>query len=130
MSWLTPIFGGVVLAVAVPVLLALYFLRLRRTSRPIPSTMLWKRAVEDLRANTPFQRLRFNLLLLLQLLLLSLLGLSLMQPRIDAGATRGGRTVLLIDRSASMSVRYGDDDDRTRLDVARDAAIERIEALN
>ncbi len=130
MSWLTPIFGGVVLAVAVPVLLALYFLRLRRTSRPIPSTMLWKRAVEDLRANAPFQRLRFNLLLLLQLLLLSLLGLSLMQPRIDAGATRGGRTVLLIDRSASMSVRDGDDDDRTRLDVARDAAIERIEALN
>jgi Ca-activated chloride channel family protein len=129
-SWLTPIFGAVVLGVAVPALLALYFLRLRRTSRPIPSTMLWKRAVEDLRANAPFQRLRFNLLLLLQLLLLTLLGLSLMQPRIDAGPARGGRTVILIDRSASMSVRDGDEQDRTRLDVARDAAIERIEALH
>ncbi len=130
MSWLTPLFGAVVLGVAVPALLALYFLRLRRTSRPIPSTMLWKRAVEDLRANAPFQRLRLNLLLLLQLILLTLLGISLMQPRIDAGAGRGGRTVILVDRSASMSVADGDDADRIRLDVARDAAIERIEDLH
>ncbi len=130
MSWLTPLFGGVVLGVAVPALLALYFLRLRRTSRPIPSTMLWMRAVEDLRANAPFQRLRLNLLLLLQLLLLALLGIALMQPRIDAGSSRGGRTVILIDRSASMGVADGDAADRTRLEVACDAAIERIEALH
>ncbi len=130
MSWLSPIFGAVVLGIAVPALLALYFLRLRRTSRPIPSTMLWKRAVEDLRANAPFQRLRINLLLILQLILLALLGVALMQPRIDAGLGRGGRTVILVDRSASMSVADGDDDDRIRLDVAKDAAIERIEDLH
>lgn len=130
MSWLTPIFGAVVLAITVPALITLYILRLRRTARPIPSTMLWKRAVEDLRANTPFQRLRPNLLLLLQLLLLALLGISLMQPRIDAGAGRGGRTVLLVDRSASMGVADGDETGRTRLDVAKDAAIERIEGLH
>ncbi len=130
MSWLTPLFGVIVLGVAVPSLVALYFLRLRRSSRPIPSTMLWKRAVEDLRANTPFQRLRFNLLLLLQLLLLALLGVALMQPRIDAGASRGGRTVILIDRSASMSVEDGDDDGLTRLGAAKAAAIQRIEDLH
>ncbi len=118
------------LGVAVPALIALYFLRLRRSSRPIPSTMLWKRAVEDVRANAPFQRLRLNLLLLLQLILLALLGVALMQPRIDAGASRGGRTVILLDRSASMGVADGDDDDRSRLEVARDAAIERIQALH
>ena len=100
MSWLTPLFGGIVLAVVVPSLVALYFLRLRRSERAIPSTMLWKRSVEDVRANTPFQRLRMNLLLLLQLLLLILLGLALMQPRLDSGSVRAGRTVLLIDRSA------------------------------
>jgi len=129
-SWLTPLFGGVVLGIAVPALVALYFLRLRRTSRPIPSTMLWKRAVEDLRANAPFQRLRLNLLLLLQLLLLALLGVALMQPRIDAGGSRSGRTVIMIDHSASMAVEDGDDDDRARLAVAQEAAIERIERLH
>ena len=130
MSWLTPLFGGIVLAVVVPSLVALYFLRLRRSERAIPSTMLWKRSVEDVRANTPFQRLRMNLLLLLQLLLLILLGLALMQPRLDSGSVRAGRTVLLIDRSASMNVDDADESGRTRLEVAKEAAIERIESLH
>ena len=130
MSWLTPLFGGIVLAVVVPSLVALYFLRLRRTERAIPSTMLWKRSVEDVRANAPFQRLRMNLLLLLQILLLVLLGIALMQPRLDSGDLRDGRTVLLIDRSASMNVPDADESGRTRLELAKEAAIERIEALH
>lgn len=130
MTWLTPLFGGIVLASVIPPLVALYFLRLRRTRRDIPSTMLWKRSVEDVRANAPFQRLRFNLLLLLQLLLLILLGIALMQPSFDAGSLHDGRTVLLIDRSASMNVADGDEQGRTRLEVAKEAAIERIESLH
>lgn len=130
MSWLTPLFGGAVLAIVVPSLVALYFLRLRRTERPIPSTMLWKRSIEDVRANTPFQRLRMNLLLLLQLLLLVLLGLALMQPRLDSGGTREGRTVLLIDRSASMNAVDADESGLTRLELAKASAVDRIEALH
>lgn len=131
MTWLTPLFGGIVLAAVVPPLLALYFLRLRRTRRVIPSTLLWKRSVEDLRANAPFQRLRPTLLLFLQLLLLALLAVALMQPRFDAGERRDGRTVLLIDNSASMNVLDGDEaGTRSRLEFAKASAIERIEALH
>lgn len=129
MTWLTPLTGAIVAAIVVPPLLLLYFLKLRRTSRSIPSTILWRRSVEDVRANAPFQRLRPSILLLLQLLVLLLLVLALAQPQFEGGASEGGRTVIAIDRSGSMNARDGESG-QTRLERAQEAAITRIEALH
>ena len=129
MTWLTPLVGGIVLAAVIPPLLALYFLRLRRTRRAIPSTMLWKRETEDIRANAPFQRLRASLLLFLQLLVLALLGIALMQPQIDAGSRRGGKTIFLIDNSASMNT-IDQAEGMDRLAEAKAQAVERVEELH
>src|SRR6202167_3127305 len=90
-------------AIAVPALLILYFLKLRRREVPVPSTLLWRRAVQDLQVNSPFQRLRKNLLLLLQMLLLAALLLALARPILNYSPGAGPRTIILIDRSASMS---------------------------
>ena len=91
MIWLTPLTGLILAGITLPLLLALYFLKLRRRKRAAPTTMLWRRAVEDIRANAPFQRLRPSWLLLLQLLVLILVALAVMQPRLDLGASSGGR---------------------------------------
>lgn len=103
MDWLSPTTGLIAAAVAVPALLALYFLRLKRREVLISSTLLWKRAVQDLQVNAPFQRLRRNILLLLQLLALAALLVALARPVLSSASGPPMRHVILIDRSRSMS---------------------------
>jgi len=119
MQWLTPFTALLAAAVAVPLLLLLYFLKLKRREQIVSSTLLWKRAVQDMQVNAPFQRLRHNILLLLQLLMLLALLLALAGPilALTGGAAR--RYVLLIDRSASMNAT---DVKPTRLDEAKKQA--------
>ncbi|MAJ46394.1 MAG: hypothetical protein CBC35_03650 [Planctomycetes bacterium TMED75] len=129
MSWLTPLTGVLVAAFVVPPLLLLYFLKLRRVRREIPSTMLWRRSVEDVRANAPFQRIRYSVLLLLQLLILALLALALAQPQFEGTGSEHGRTVIAIDHSASMNA-TDSPDGRSRLELAKESAIARVQALH
>ena len=128
MSVLSPIVGALLFAaVAIP-LLALYFLRLRRTRRMVSSSLPWVRRTEDLRANAPFQRIRPSLLLFLQMLLLALLALAVAQPIVRGWGVRDGRVVMLIDCSASMATLDGAGG-VTRLAEAKRRAIARAESL-
>lgn len=127
MSLLQPIALWIA-AAAIPALLILYLLKLRRREEPIPSTLLWKRAVQDLEVNAPLQRLRRNLLLLLQLLILALAILALARPMIQTPLAGESSLVLLIDRSASMNAREADG--RTRLELAKEQAIRLVRSLN
>src|SRR5689334_24790739 len=123
MSWLpsftTPLPGAIAAALAIPALLVLYFLKLRRREMPVSSTLLWRKAIQDLQVNAPFQKLRRNLLLLLQMLLLLLLTLALSRPVANYYRGAGKTSVILIDRSASMSARDIKGGKETRLDEAK-----------
>src|SRR5438105_5862742 len=95
-NFLSPLTGFIAAAIAIPALLILYFLKLRRRELAVSSTLLWKKAIQDLQVNAPFQKLRRNLLLLLQLLLLFLLLLALSRPVTNYKPGAGAVTVILI----------------------------------
>lgn len=121
--------GGAAWAVllGIPVgIIALYFLKLRRRPVQVPSTLLWRRSIEDLHVNSLFQRLRRNLLLFLQLLMLALAMLALTGPRLRGTSTQGRRLVLAIDESASMSAT---DVRPSRLAQAKAKALELVDGM-
>lgn len=101
MSFLTPL-ALIGAALAIPIIL-LYMLRLRRREVVVSSTFLWQQVVQDSEANTPWQRLRRNILLFLQLLILAFLVFALARPFIVVPAVSTGQIELLVDASASMN---------------------------
>ncbi len=101
MSFLTP--AAFALAALVPIIIAMYLLRLRRTEQVVSSVYLWQRMVRDMEANAPWQRLRRNLLLILQLLFLVFLILALARPFTWAKGASGQALILILDTSASMA---------------------------
>jgi hypothetical protein len=86
---------------AVPIVL-MYVLKLRRQEYRVPSTFLWRQVMEDVQANAPWQRLRFNILLLLQLLALGAVILSLAQPAYSRSHVIAGDLVVILDQSYGM----------------------------
>jgi len=88
-------------AVAIPIV-ALYILKMRRPPRVVPSTFLWEQALHDVQANAPWQRLRPNLLLLLQVLAVAALVLALARPFVLRAAAARGDVVAVLDASALM----------------------------
>jgi len=112
--WTLALAAGIFL----PILLALYMLRLRREPRRIASTLLWQSVYEDLLANVPFQRLRWSVLLLLQAIALLLIATALARPTAPSATALGARTIVLVDVGASMGLVVDPDSGATRLDLA------------
>ncbi len=120
MNFLNPAAIAIAAGLTIPPLIALYFLKLKRTVRVVPSTLLWKRSIEDLQVNAPFQRLRSSLLLLLQLLVLIVAAVALGKPMFQTVETHEGTVIILIDQSASMAVVEADG--LSRLQKAKEQA--------
>lgn len=127
MNFLSPTAALVAAAITMPLLMLLYFLKLRRRYMRVASTLLWERAYEDLEVNTPFQRLRYSPLLLLQLFLLAALLMAMARPVTEGDGGRDRRMILLVDRSASMNANIADG--VTRLDAAKEQAQDMIRRL-
>jgi len=83
-------------------LILLYLLKLRRRNFVVPSILLWEEALQDLQANAPLQKLRANLLLIIQLTILLFAIFALSRPAMQWRQPGGRSIVLVLDSSASM----------------------------
>ena len=109
-----------------PIVVLLHFLKLRRQRHVVPSVMLWLEAIEDMKANVPFQRLRNSLLLPLQILFLLVVVGGVARPALRQLGTLSEQSIVIIDTSASMGAT---DLGKTRLDVAKAEALKLINQL-
>ncbi|MCX8108273.1 MAG: BatA and WFA domain-containing protein [Verrucomicrobiae bacterium] len=114
-------------AAAIPVVILFYLLKRRRTVKLVSSTLLWRKFLAETQASAPFQKLRKNWLLVLQLILLTLAVFALARPFL-AGQTASGRLVVaILDASASMQ---STDESPSRFERARREALNLVSSLH
>lgn len=128
MTLLAPLAGLIGLALAGPVLVAFYLLKLRRRPVMVSSTMFWDEAVRDMQVNVPWRFIPPTLLFFLHALLLAVLLLALSRPAIESSVPDADRVFVLIDNSASMRAR-DPGLDGTRLDRAKNSAADLLRDL-
>ena len=125
MNFLAP--AAFAFAAAIPVVILFYLLKRKRVVKLVPSTLLWQKFLAETQASAPFQKLRHNWLLLLQILLLLLAVFALARPYFAGNAAGGRLLVVILDASASMQSR---DVDPSRFEAARRAALDLVDSLH
>src|SRR5580658_4322943 len=124
MNFLAPF--AFLFALTIPVVVVFYLLKRKRVVRLVSSTLLWQKFLAETQASAPFQKLRRNWLLLLQILLLLLAVLALARPYFTTGARNSALRVLILDASASMQ---STDETPSRFEKARREALAWVEGL-
>src|SRR5436853_1892352 len=113
-------------ALSIPVIVVFYLLKRRRVIRVVPSTLLWQKFLAEPQASAPFQRLRHNWLLILQILMLLLAVLALARPYFTGTAKSSRLRVMILDASASMQAT---DEKPSRFEKARASALKWVDGL-
>ena len=116
------------LLVLIPVIILLYMLKQKAKEYPFSSSMLWREIYNNIEATKPWEKLKKNLLMILQIVTVLLLIFALMAPYLKRGGRRFDNVILVIDTSASMGIRYNED--RTRLEEAIERACDYVDTLS
>jgi len=124
MKFLAPL--AFLFAAAIPVVIVFYLLKRKGTVRLVSSTLLWQKYLAETQANAPFQKLRKNWLLALQLLLLTLVVVAMARPYLSGAQRPSDLRVLILDGSASMQAT---DVSPSRFAVARAQAVRWVNGM-
>jgi Ca-activated chloride channel family protein len=124
MNLLAP--AALLFGLTIPVVVAFYLLKRKRVVKLVSSTLLWQRFLSETQASAPFQKLRRNWLLILQIILLLLAVLALSRPYFATRARASDLRVIILDASASMEAT---DEKPSRFEKARQEALSWVDSL-
>jgi hypothetical protein len=124
MNFLVP--AAFAFAAAIPVVILFYLLKRKRVVKLVSSTLLWQKFLSETQASAPFQKLRKNWLLILQIILLILAVLAITRPFFATRTKPAQLRVVILDASASMQAT---DESPSRFEKARSEALKWVDSL-
>src|SRR5260370_19088286 len=124
MNFLAP--AAFFFAASIPVVVVFYLLKRKRVVKLVSSTLLWQKFLSETQASAPFQKLRKNWLLILQIILLIFAVLALSRPYFAAKTKPAQMRVVILDASASMQAT---DETPSRFEKARAEALKWVDSL-
>ncbi|MBU5590384.1 VWA domain-containing protein [Clostridium sp. MSJ-4] len=110
----------------IPLLIFLYLLKQKSQDHLISSTFLWKEVYKNIEASTPFEKLRYNIMLLLQLLIIIFLIGALTDPFLSIWGKDYKNVIIVMDNTGSMTATY---EGSTRMEEAKKRAEEYINSI-
>ena len=122
MHFAQPLLGGLAL-LAVPIILLMYLLKQKYKEKQVPSLYLWEKVLTQTKAQEPWQKLRKNLLMFLQIAATVLLALALSGPYL-MGKIQVRDYIIGLDCSLSMQAT---DVEKSRFDAAKADLMELLE---
>ncbi|MCY6371597.1 vWA domain-containing protein [Clostridium ganghwense] len=103
----------------IPPVILMYILKQKFEEKKISSIYLWNNALKDIEVNTPWQKLKKNLLLFMQILLILLIIFAAANPFLNLWGKNYNNLIIVIDNSGSMNAVY---QKTTRLEEAKNRA--------
>src|ERR1051326_6619169 len=124
MNFLAP--AAFFFAASIPIVVVFYLLKRKRVVKLVSSTLLWQKFLSETQASAPFQKLRKNWLLILQIILLIFAVFALSRPFFATKAKPAELRVVILDTSASMQAT---DESPSRFEKARAEALKWVDGL-
>lgn len=112
----------------VPGIILLYILKQKSEDKDISSLYLWRETYKNIEVSKPWERLKNNLLMYLQIAVVLGLILALAGPYIASREGAAEHIVLVFDNSGSMNALYAKG--KSRIDTAKEQAVDYVEQLS
>lgn len=114
---------NLIFMIFLPLVFLMYILKQRFEEREISSLYLWDMVIRDSEVNTPWQKLKKNLLMFLQLAAIFFMVLLLTNPYLLTKGSNAENIIVVLDNTGSMKTSF---ENTTRFEAAKLSARELI----